>query len=173
MAEEKKAEKSKDKNKILLVIGALAIAALVLVFISFTDSQNDPLVKDNSNSTVDTEAPQASEAPLTSQEWTWVNTLMNDGSQFLPSTEGAFTLTFQDDGRVIAATDCNGGNGSYELGADSSLTFGPMATTMMFCEESAETQFFQDLNNIGSYMIDENGNLVLMLKFDSGSMIFE
>jgi len=173
MAEKQKVEANKDKNKILLVIGVLVIAALIFVFVSFTKSQDKLLVNDNTNSAGTNEATQESEVSLTSQKWTWTNTQMNDGAQFLPSTDGAFTLTFQDDGRVIATTDCNGGNGGYELGENNSITFGPMATTMMFCEESTETQFFQDLNNIGSYMIDENNNLVLMLKFDSGSMIFE
>jgi len=99
---------------------------------------------------------------------------MSDGAEFAPTSgsENAFTLTFQPDMVVLATTDCNNGNGTYELGPDNALTFGPMATTMMFCEGSSETDFYQGLSNVGTYQI-ENGQLWLMLKMDSGTMIFE
>lgn len=164
-----KSKKEQDKNKILAVIGVLVVAAAILLVISFTNSQNSPQEADN----VDvTQVPEMAENELTAQKWIWVNTQMNDGAQTSPSTDGAFTLTFQDDGRVLATTDCNGGNGSYELGSDNSITFGAMATTMMFCEGSAETDFYSQLNEVGSYAI-QDGQLWLMLKFDSGTMVFE
>jgi len=169
MAEKTKTEEKQEKNKILLVIGILAVAAAILIVISSAKSQSNPQTVDSADVT---QAPIVESNELTAQKWTWVNTQMNDGSENLPSKEGAFTLTFQEDGTVLATTDCNNGNGSYELGPDNSITIGPIATTMMFCEGSAETQFYQDLNNVGSYKID-NGQLWLMIKFDSGTMIFK
>jgi heat shock protein HslJ len=171
MPEEKKTEEkkegSKKKNNVLL-IAAIVILALCGVYYFYT---NQKLMSSSGNVPV-TKAPSDENASLTSKKWTWVNTQMSDGSESLPSNEGQFTLTFQDDMRVLATTDCNNGNGSYELGPDNSLTMGPMATTMMFCEGSTETEFYQGLSNVGSYKID-NGQLWLMLKFDSGTMIFE
>ena len=169
MAEKEKAEKNKDQNKILAVIAVLIVAAVILIFISFIKSQNTQVVEEE-NIPIETE--MIADEQLTSQEWTWVNTQMNDGAQTVPSTDGAFTLTFQDDGRVTATTDCNNGNGSYELGPDNSITFGPMASTMMFCEDSSEQEYFQQLNEVGSYKI-QDGQLWLMLKLDSGTMTFE
>lgn len=102
-------------------------------------------------------------------------TQMSDEQTSYPSNVGnggSFTATFQEDGRLLATTDCNNGNGSYTIGADNSLTIGPMASTMMYCEGSSEGAYFQQLNQVGSYKI-ENGQLWLMLKMDSGTMIFE
>ena len=170
MAEKSKTEQNKDKNKILTVIGVLVVAAAILIVLSFTNSQNNSQVSDDEMEA--TQSPMTMEEELVSQEWTWVNTQMSDSATTTPSTDEAFTLTFQEDGRVVVTTDCNGGNGSYELGTDSSLTFGPMASTMMFCEGSAESDFYTQLAEVGSYTI-QDGQLWLMLKFDSGTMVFE
>ena len=169
MPEKNKTEQNKDKNKILAVIGVLVVAAAILIVLSFTKSQNTTQPVDDTDVT---QSPVMGAEELTSQEWTWVNTQMNDGAKTTPSTEGAFTLTFQDDGSVLATTDCNSGNGSYELGPDNSITFGPMASTMMFCEGSSETDFYGQLGEVGSYTV-QDGQLWLMLKLDSGTMVFE
>lgn len=162
-------QKKKQKNMMVLFAIAVLIGAGAYYFISSNNmnssnpSSPQPTVianEDNSNPT------------LTSKKWTWVNTKMNDGAVTTPSKDGAFTVTFQDDGRVVATTDCNNGNGSYEVGENNSLTMGPMATTMMFCEGSSQDAYFQQLNNIGSYKI-QDGELWLMIKFDSGTMIFK
>lgn len=163
------AEKKKQKNFIVLFAIAVLIGAGAYYFMNSKNMNSSTPPQDDSSKSVN----QDSSAPtLTSKKWTWVNTKMSDGAETLPSDPAAFTLTFQDDMRVLATTDCNNGNGSYELGPDNSLTFGPMATTMMFCEGSSQDAYFQQINNIGSYNI-ENGQLWLMLKFDSGTMVFE
>jgi heat shock protein HslJ len=177
MAEEAKTkEKSKDEKKILTVIGILIIGAVILYFLSVSKyKSNYGSANNNSNTTTNqtvSQAPADSASQLTSKKWTWINTKMNDGAVTTPSKPGAFAATFQTDGRVVANTDCNTGNGGYTLGADNSLTIGPMASTMMFCEGSNEGEYFQQLGNVGSYKID-NGQLWLMLKYDSGTMIFE
>ena len=171
MAEKSKSEENKDKNKILTVIGVLVVAAAILIVLSFSKSTGSSQTENGQSDISQTPVEENGEN-LTSREWTWINTQMNDDSTTTPSTKGAFTLTFQEDGRVLATTDCNSGNGSYELGPDNSITFGPMATTMMFCEGSSEPEFYQQLSNVGSYVI-QDGQLWLMLKFDSGTMVFE
>lgn len=165
-----KKEGNKKKNNIL-IIAAVVILVLCGAYYLYTNQQ---IMSSSGNAPV-TKTPSDENATLTSKKWTWVNTQMSDGAITEPSNvdpKGEFTLTFQPDLRVIATTDCNNGNGSYELGSDNTIIFGPMATTMMFCEGSSQDAFFQQLSNVGSYKIS-NGQLWLMLKMDSGTMIFE
>lgn len=177
MAEEKTKEtpaKSKDQNKILAVILVLILAGAVLFFMSSTKSMTNNSTP-SSNADVSQMPSVQKDSELTSKKWTWTMTQMSDEQTSYPSNVGnggSFTATFQEDGRLLATTDCNNGNGSYTIGADNSLTIGPMASTMMYCEGSSEGAYFQQLNQVGSYKI-ENGQLWLMLKMDSGTMIFE
>lgn len=170
MAEKPKTKNNKELKKILIVIGVVIIAAAFFLFISkskTTDSMPD-------NGVVISEVPMSDEEKLTSKTWTWVNSTYNDGSSSVPSTEGSFTADFLAENRFSAGTDCNTGNTTYELGEDNMLTInGPFASTLMFCEGSNEAEYFQQLQEVQSYMIDEEGNLILMFKFDSGSMVFE
>lgn len=51
-----------------------------------------------------------------------------------------FTVSFGTDGRALFLIDCNRGNGAYEAqpssdGVSGTLTFGPIATTMMLCPQ--------------------------------------
>lgn len=167
-------EAQKKKQKNLLVLFAVAVLVGVGAYYFMNSKNMNSSMTPNDSNTV-SQAPDNSNSgssELTSKKWTWVNTQMSDGATSVPSNEGEFTLTLQPDMRALATTDCNNGNGSYELGPDNALTFGPMATTMMFCDGSTETEFYQGLSNVGSYKISD-GQLWLMLKFDSGTMIFE
>jgi heat shock protein HslJ len=47
-----------------------------------------------------------------------------------------------------------------------------MAATRMFCADSQETEFSELLANTSSYSFTSRGELVLQLKFDSGSVVF-
>lgn len=170
MAEKTKKEEQQELKKIIVVIGIVVVAAAVFLFVSKNNST--PVSPDDG--IVMSEAPESDEEILTSKTWTWVNTKMNDGSITEPSTAGVFTADFLAEDRFSAGTDCNTGNTTYTLGENNALTVnGPFASTLMFCEGSNESDYFQQLQQVQSYMIDENGNLVLLLKFDSGSMIFE
>ncbi len=106
------------------------------------------------------------------KKWTWTKTLMNDGKVITPKKSDVFRVTFTSDGKVSVATDCNSMGGSYTT-KDTSLTFGPMISTRMYCEGSQEDEFAKMLSEVGSYMFTKKGELVLMLKYDSGSMIFK
>lgn len=105
--------------------------------------------------------------------WVWTQTVMNDDTVITPQETGAFTLTLEADGSAHGTTDCNSFTGSYELGADDAIAFSPLAMTRMFCEGSQEAEFTDMLTEADHYFMDENGNLVLLLPFDSGSVLFE
>ena len=110
-------------------------------------------------------------AELTSGTWVWERTVMNDDTIIEPAQPEAFTLTFTQDGMLYGSTDCNGFSGSYELDG-TELTSGPFAMTMMFCEGSQETEFINMVDTAQFIFFTEEGNLVLLLPYDSGSVIF-
>ena len=109
---------------------------------------------------------------LLANMWQWQTTQYNNDTEIMPLDTDAFVASFNDEGQFSSSTDCNQTFGSYEVGSNNSLSFGPLASTLMFCENSQEMEYGNMLSEITSYMIAENGNLVLMLKYDSGSMIF-
>lgn len=111
------------------------------------------------------------DATLTSKTWSWVAALYNDGREILPQDPTAFTLTFGTDGTFNATTDCNNMSGSYTVQNDGQISFGQIAMTKMYCEGSQEGTFSRLLTDTATYHI-ESGELILGLKFDSGSVLF-
>lgn len=103
--------------------------------------------------------------------WVWVSTLMNDETEIFPKKKDAFTLTFKDDGTFSLTTDCNSGGGSYTIDKER-VTFGPMFSTLMFCDGSQEAEFMKMVSDSTSYHFTSKGELILDIKFDSGSVIF-
>lgn len=113
------------------------------------------------------------ESALAGTSWVWTQTQMNDDTVKSPATEGAFTLTFGDDGAASATTDCNTFNGSYIEGADGVLVIDlPISTRMACPDDSQEQEFIADVTSISRYLITEEGVLALLLPVDSGSMLF-
>lgn len=110
-------------------------------------------------------------AALTSNAWLWQKTQMNDGTLITPKKVDAFSLTFESSGRVSGTTDCNGFGGSYSVDNDV-LTMGEFMMTMMYCDGSQEMEFQQMVSKPVTFMFTDAGELVLMLPYDSGSVIF-
>jgi len=106
------------------------------------------------------------------KKWTWISTLYNDERVIAPKKTQAFALEFGKDGRFSATTDCNQVAGSYTVSPDKIISFGEMISTKMFCEGSQENEFTQMLSTVSGYHFTSKGNLVLDIKFDSGSMTF-
>ena len=105
------------------------------------------------------------------KSWVWISALYNDGREITPTRAGSFTLTFEEGGRFSATTDCNGVAGAYTAEEDS-ISFTEMVSTRMYCEGSQEAEFTQLLTDAGGYHFTSRGELVLDLKFDSGSVVF-
>jgi heat shock protein HslJ len=105
--------------------------------------------------------------------WVWEKTIMNDDTTIMPNQAEAFTLTFVIGGRVSGETDCNGFTGNFAITQDGSITFNQLASTEMFCQDSQENIFLDEIQNVDRYLFDKSGNLVLNLKFDSGSIYFK
>lgn len=109
---------------------------------------------------------------LNMKTWTWVRTQMNDGAVVTPKASDKFKLTFKDDKTFSASTDCNGVGGEYGVKGNS-ITFTKMMSTLMYCEGSQEAVFSGYLENTTSFLFTSKGELVLELKYDSGSVIFK
>ncbi len=107
---------------------------------------------------------------LQSKTWTWERTIYNNDTVQMPEEAGAFTLRFSDDDQVQVGTDCNNMRGGYIV-TDNRIEFGRMMSTRMYCEGSQEDLFAGMLENVTSYFIDDEGRLILELKYDSGSVI--
>jgi len=113
------------------------------------------------------------ENPLAVDSWLWVSTQYNNGEKITPNNPSQFNAIFTVDGEFSSETDCNNVSGSYSVKGNS-ITFGPLASTLKACPgETRESSYVSDLSEVQSYLITEAGQLVLLLKFDTGSMIFE
>lgn len=103
--------------------------------------------------------------------WDWVSTRYSNDTTVVPKKQNAFTLTFNKDGTFRATTDCNSMSGTYTV-KDKNISFGDIATTLMYCEGSQESDFAKMLGAVQSYLFTSKGELVFDLKLDTGSFIF-
>jgi heat shock protein HslJ len=109
---------------------------------------------------------------LTGTVWRWTETLMSDDTRIRPAAPERYTLEFLADGATRVRADCNTGSGHYEMAADRKLTLGRMAVTQAAClPGSLGDAYLKGLANVSGYLFDGD-NLVLMLRYDSGTMRF-
>ncbi len=114
---------------------------------------------------------QQDPATLVGPNWGWVGTLYRDLPKVEVPDPARFTLAFQPGGRANVRADCNRGGGSYTADAHR-LEFGPMALTKMRCEyASADREFLRGLEAASEWSI-RDGELVVILKLETGTMRF-
>jgi heat shock protein HslJ len=114
---------------------------------------------DSSGSTEGTTPePASAAADLAGTSWTLVRVGAN------PVVEGSGArLAFDNAGNVSGSTGCNSVSGTYALDGPS-LTFGPLATTRMACEEALmaqETAVLEALARVDGWEIDADSRLHL------------
>ena len=112
-----------------------------------------------------------SKMTLGMKKWNWISTIYNDGTRILPKNINKFSLTFKNDGTFSAATDCNGVGGEYKV-TKNKIVLDKMMSTLMYCDGSQESDFSKALTQVDSFMFTSKGELVLELKLDSGTMLF-
>ncbi len=82
----------------------------------------------------------ACEAQSSALQGTWKLTHYGLTESMTPAVEDAeATLTFADDGTVSGSGGCNSLGGEYEVKSNE-ITFGPITSTLMGCEEPRMTQ---------------------------------
>lgn len=91
--------------------------------------------------------------------------------EFTPPTSKEFTITFREDGTFSATTDCNGMGGRYTASGDT-ITFGEIAMTQMYCEDSREAEFASLIGETFKYRFTSKGELIFELKSGTGSATF-
>ena len=102
----------------------------------------------------------ADPTPLTDTEWQLVSIDSADGPTPVegPST---FTVTFGADGHAAFLLDCNRGSGSWQATDSGTLSFGPIAVTLMMCPQpSLDTRVAAALSGVGGWRI-EDGQLTM------------
>lgn len=110
---------------------------------------------------------------ISNREWKWVKTEMNDDTITIPQNPDAFTITFHEDGSLSGTTDCNNFMGQFTI-KDNELTLHPIGATLKACPNSQESVFLTALGEVNQFMVNPLENtLVLLIKFDSGSIIFQ
>jgi heat shock protein HslJ len=109
---------------------------------------------------------------LAGRAWAWQRTQLSSDKAVVPNAPERYTLEFMPDGRVQLRADCNRGGARYDAGAGRTLAFSPAATTKMGCPPGSQgTEFLRQLAEVGAYRFAD-GNLVLTLRLDAGSMYF-
>ncbi len=112
-----------------------------------------------------------SKMTLSMKEWKWIKTTYDEDKEIFPTKKDAFLMTFTEEGEASFKTDCNSMNAEYTTITDT-LSFGPLASTKMYCEGSQETEFGAMLADVERYLFTSRGELVLTLKKDGGTMVF-
>lgn len=112
---------------------------------------------------------QGAGSKLTDTSWEWVRTDRTTGAD-TEAPAGKFVITFGADGTASSATDCNSMSGPYSIDGES-LSFGPMMSTLMFCENSVETYYSGDLEQVSSFVVD--GEQLKMNLQSGGTMHFK
>ncbi len=110
---------------------------------------------------------------LAGTSWQLKQIQFNDGTLLTANPPENYVLEFSGSGEVFVQADCNRAIGQFSETGDRrlSITMGP--TTLAACSpESIGTRFLQALNDSNSYFFQEDGNLIIEIKFDSGSLQF-
>lgn len=104
---------------------------------------------------------------------------MDDAQGTTPLPDPAkFTVSFGKDGQASFQLDCNRGNGSYTAepgddGVSGSLTFGPIAATMMMCPQPSLDQTVSlALSQVRGYIYKDE-RLHLSKQADGGILSWE
>ena len=143
---------------------ALAIAACAATDVGA------PLMPGSVNAPPPPLAPPG-DALLADTTWSWRETVMSDDKRIKPDAPERYTLLFQPGGRIAVRADCNRGSGTYALNGGA-LSLGPMAMTRAMCPPgSMDDEFAKQLGAVSGQLF-KGDELVLTLKFDSGSMFF-
>ncbi len=103
-------------------------------------------------------------------EWTLVS--YGDPASPTPAAPDVETsINFGADGKLVGDVGCNAFNGGYEVDGDK-ITFGPLVSTLMFCEGPAgeqETAVFNVFFETTSFALD--GDTLTITSADGSSVV--
>ena len=164
-------EQIQDQTNVSKKVFILFSVAFLLVIAGYLAIKfNSQTEKEEINTPQKTEA-ETKVSPEINKSWSWQNTQLMDDTLITPKDPTKFVLTFNEDNTFDTSTDCNRGFGRYSLDG-SKLQFLGIASTKMGCPESQELIYFKDLQEVESFMIEDD-KLILQLKLDTGYMTFK
>jgi heat shock protein HslJ len=102
--------------------------------------------------------------------WVWQYTESVDGKKSQAPLGGKFVLTLKKDKTISSTTDCNSLSGNYTTSKDI-LVFTSLVSTLMFCENSHESDYVGKLAETTAYVITGN-ELRLILAKNAGILVF-
>jgi len=108
---------------------------------------------------------------LTGVTWQW-NSTTTAIETITVEDPSRYTIVFFDDGTAGIKADCNVGNAEYTAGEDGSISLTLGAMTRAFCPESQDQVFLAGLQAAAVYSFADNGDLLLDMIADSGTMRF-
>jgi len=108
---------------------------------------------------------------LSMKPWRWIKTIYNNDTEVIPIDTAAFVVTFLENGEFSATTDCNSIRGTSTVDGNR-IAFRSIISTKKYCEKSQEQIFTKMLGEVQSFLFTSRGELILELRYDSGSMIF-
>jgi len=107
---------------------------------------------------------------LTGTTWEWVSVIDPMG-QTASADPTRYTITFNDDGTANIMADCNSVSAEYASDGNT-LTILPGASTLMACEPGSQDQLFlSSLTSATSYAVVD-GELMIDLDSDAGTIMF-
>ena len=115
---------------------------------------------------------QPSEPTLTGVVWEWQRTEMSDDTTIKPDDPTKYTVEFGEDGKVAVKADCKQTGGTYtDEGGTLAIQLNP--TTMQICSDTSQAdEFLKELSYAGTYIFDDDGNLVINMQMDGGNIYF-
>lgn len=158
--------KHKKKNVSGAVIAIVGIAVFAFAGLVILSKTQNPLLQEWA-------AKVGIGEPVTVEgvAWVWEYTERADGSVVTPNDDSFVLSLIAEERRVSSTTDCNSLMGSYLLSGNDQLRFGSLASTKMFCQDSMESIYSEQLALVNGYEI-KGGRLHLSLDRDFGTMVF-
>jgi len=107
---------------------------------------------------------------LENKKFSWLRTELTGKTNLVSKSPLSFILNFNKDLKFSSSTDCNNNSGIYKF-SGSNLSFSEIIATRMFCENSQENDYIEQLSNVESFEISGDA-LYLNLAGKKGRMVF-
>jgi heat shock protein HslJ len=161
-----------------LTVAALLIAVAMVACGGGDDEAAEPTAPAEPASPPESVPPEPSEPviegppSLQGVVWQWQGSQYSDGSEAVPDDPALYTIEFAEDGSAFILANCNTVRATYEEN-EGSLSIVLGASTRVACPEgSLDGEYLRDLEGAAIAFSDGTGDLLIDIKFDSGTMRF-
>lgn len=107
---------------------------------------------------------------LENKRFSWIRTELTGLVNIISKSPSSFIISFNEDFKFSTSADCNINSGDYQI-SENSISFSEIVATRVFCKNSQENIYVEQLTNVEKYEIDGD-NLYLILSDKKGRMVF-